>query len=200
MAAMWRAAALLALGCVAQAAPPAGDPASHVDPFIGTGGHGHTFPGPTLPFGMIQPGPDTRLTGWDGCSGYHAADTFIHGFSHTHLSGTGVSDYGDVLLVPGLGEARGSRFRKATERAEPGYYRVTLDDGPIDVELTATLRTGWHRYRFPAGDRARVLVDLQHRDTVIESSLRLVGDRTVEGMRRSKGWARDQVVYFVAVF
>jgi predicted alpha-1,2-mannosidase len=196
---MLRLTALLAIGCVAQAAPSA-EPARAVDPFIGTGGHGHTFPGPTLPFGMIQPGPDTRLTGWDGCSGYHHDDTFIHGFSHTHLSGTGVSDYGDVLLVPGLGEARGSRFRKATEEAQPGFYRVTLDDGPIGVELTATLRTGWHRYTFPASEKARVLVDLQHRDTVLESSLRLVDDHTVEGMRRSKGWARDQVVYFVAVF
>src|SRR6185436_4215385 len=108
MAAMWRAAALLALGCVAQAAPPAGDLAQYVDPFIGTGGHGHTFPGPTLPFGMIQPGPDTRLTGWDGCSGYHHDDRFVHGFSHTHLSGTGVSDYGDVLLVPGTSPRAGS--------------------------------------------------------------------------------------------
>jgi predicted alpha-1,2-mannosidase len=197
---MLRAAILLAAGCVAQAAAPAGDPAAAVDPFIGTGGHGHTFPGPTLPFGMVQPGPDTRLTGWDGSSGYHHDDTFIHGFSQTHLSGTGVSDYGDVLLVPGLGEARGSRFRKVTERAEPGSYRVTLDDGPIGVELTSTLRTGWHRFTFPASDRARVLVDLQHRDTVLESSLRLVDDHTVEGMRRSKGWARDQVIYFVAQF
>src|SRR3954471_10132746 len=113
MAPSWRGTGLLAVGCVAQAAAPAGDPAREVDPFIGTGGHGHTFPGPTLPFGMIQPGPDTRLTGWGGCSGYHHDDTFIHGFSHTHLSGTGVSDYGDVLLVPGIGEARGSRFHKA---------------------------------------------------------------------------------------
>src|SRR5215213_1952835 len=114
---MLRPAAFLVLvaGCVAQAAPP-GDLASHVDPFIGTGGHGHTFPGPTWPFGMIQPGPDTRLTGWDGCSGYHHDDSFIHGFSHTHLSGTGVSDYGDVLLVPSIGGRRGSRFRKATEK------------------------------------------------------------------------------------
>jgi predicted alpha-1,2-mannosidase len=198
---MLRRAALLAMvaGCVARAAAP-GDPVSQVDPFIGTGGHGHTFPGPTWPFGMIQPGPDTRLTGWDGCSGYHHDDTFVHGFSHTHLSGTGVSDYGDVLLVPGVGGRRGSRFRKETERAEPGYYRVTLDDGPIDVELTSTLRTGWHRYVFPASDSARILVDLQHRDPVIESSLRLVDDHTIEGLRRSKGWARDQVVHFVATF
>src|SRR5215470_550467 len=99
-------------------ASPVPDLASLVEPFIGTGGHGHTFPGPTLPFGMIQPGPDTRLDGWDGCSGYHHDDTFVHGFSHTHLSGTGISDYGDVLFLPATGAPaltaaagkRGSRF------------------------------------------------------------------------------------------
>src|SRR5204862_2992721 len=107
--------ALLALAAIAGCAGRRA-PADDVDPFIGTGGHGHTFPGPTLPWGMIQPGPDTRLTGWDGCSGYHHDDQFLLGFSHTHLSGTGVSDYGDVLLVPGLGEARGSRFRKTSEQ------------------------------------------------------------------------------------
>jgi predicted alpha-1,2-mannosidase len=149
---------------------------------------------------MIQPGPDTRLTGWDGASGYHHDDVELHGFSHTHLSGTGVSDYGDILLLPGIGQARTARFRKASERAEPGYYRVTLEETGIQAELTATLRTGWHRYTFPASESAQVLVDLEHRDAVIESSLRLVDDRTVEGTRRSKAWARDQVVHFVASF
>ena len=112
---------------------------SYVNPFIGTGGHGHTYPGPSLPFGMIQPGPDTRLTGWDCCSGYHYSDTRIVGFSHTHLSGTGIPDYGDVLLMPTTGEARlsngadgtpgySSSFSHATEEAAPGYYAVTLND------------------------------------------------------------------------
>jgi predicted alpha-1,2-mannosidase len=183
--------------CAAQAAPPL-DPAGQVDPFIGTGGHGHTFPGPTLPFGMIQPGPDTRREGWDGCSGYHADDTVLYGFSHTHLSGTGVSDYGDVLLLPTLDGRPQAHFQKASESAKPGDYRVTLDDGPIGVELTSTLHTGWHRYAFPAGARPEVRIDLRHRDTVLASSLRLVGDRRIEGMRRSQGWARDQVVYFAA--
>jgi predicted alpha-1,2-mannosidase len=162
---------------------------------------------------MIQPGPDTRLDGWDGCSGYHDDDRTVYGFSHTHLSGTGVSDYGDILLLPATGPIRllsgwkrpagtgyGSRFRKETERAEPGYYRVRLDDYQIDAELTATLRTGWHRYTFPASDSAHLLLDLQHRDTVVEASLRLVDDHTIEGTRRSKGWAADQVVHFVATF
>jgi predicted alpha-1,2-mannosidase len=190
---------LLALACARQV--PAPEPASDVDPFIGTGGHGHTFPGPSLPFGMIQPGPDTRLAGWDGCSGYHFDDRVVYGFSHTHLSGTGVSDYGDVLFVPGTGAPRhGARFTKSTEKAEPGYYRVVLEDPRLEVELTATLRTGWHRYTVPASDSAHVFIDLQHRDTVLESSLRLVDDHTVEGMRRSRAWAADQVVYFAARF
>lgn len=201
------------------------DPLEHVDPFLGTAGHGHTFPGATLPFGAVQLSPDTRLTGWDGCSGYHDSDSRIFGFSHTHLSGTGASDYGDILLLPGVGviewtsgyvrptdegdgarpgrtadEGYGQRFRKTTEKASPGYYAVTLDDSGVGVELTTTLRTGLHRYTFPESDRAFVLVDLTHRDEVIESSLRVVSDREIEGMRRSHRWADNQRVYFVARF
>src|SRR5438552_18073786 len=106
--------AVVVAGCGQRRSHPADD----VGPFIGTGGHGHTFPGPTLPFGMIQPGPDTRLTGWDGCSGYHHDDRTLAGFSHTHLSGTGVSDYGDVLLRPGTRDhaGRAAPFRKASDR------------------------------------------------------------------------------------
>ena len=189
------------------------DPASHVDPFIGTGAHGHTFPGATLPFGMVQLSPDTRLTGWDGCSGYHWTDDVVYGFSHTHLSGTGISDYGDILFMPLTGEPHldngyetspdegyASRFDKATERAEPGWYAVHLADYGIDVELTATERTGLHRYRFPGGQPAWVVIDLTHRDEVLESGLNLVGDNEIEGYRRSTGWARDQVVHFAARF
>jgi predicted alpha-1,2-mannosidase len=198
------ALALAAAATAAHAVTPVREVASYVDPQIGTGGHGHTFPGPSLPFGMVQLSPDTRLTGWDGCSGYHDSDTFVYGFSHTHLSGTGISDYGDVLLLPATGAPKltgyGSRFRKETEKAEAGSYRVALEDSGVGVELTTTLRTGWHRYTFPKSDSASLLLDLQHRDTVLESSLRLVDDHTIEGMRRSKAWARDQVVYFVATF
>jgi len=189
------------------------DVTDHVDPMIGTGGHGHTFPGATVPFGMVQLSPDTRLTGWDGCSGYHVSDRVIYGFSHTHLSGTGISDYGDVLLMPTVGavelegapdgdSSRGyaSRFDHAREHATAGYYRVHLDDGGIDVELTATPRVGIHRYSFPANGQANVIVDLHHRDEVIESTLEIVGDAEIEGMRRSRGWARDQHVYFAASF
>ena len=189
------------------------DPASHVDPFIGTGAHGHTYPGATLPFGMVQLSPDTRLTGWDGCSGYHDSDRVVYGFSHTHLSGTGIPDYGDILLMPITGAPRlsnGARgppgsgysapFDKATERAEPGWYTVTLSDSGIEVELTATERTGLHRYRFPGGRPARVVIDLTHRDTLLDASLQVRGDAEIEGTRRSTGWARDQIVHFVARF
>jgi predicted alpha-1,2-mannosidase len=184
-----------------------------VDPFIGTGGHGHTYPGASLPFGMVQLSPDTRLTGWDGCSGYHISDNVIYGFSHTHLSGTGVSDYGDILLMPTAGSlklGRGSaenpdsgycsRFLHETEEASPGYYKVSLEDYGIDVELTCTERSGFHKYTFPEGDQSFVFFDLAHRDRVLESRLRIVGDSQVEGMRRSQQWAQDQHVYFAAQF
>lgn len=177
-----------------------------VDPFIGTGGHGHTFPGATAPFGFVQLSPDTRLTGWDGCSGYHYSDSVIYGFSHTHLSGTGVSDYGDVLIMPAVGlpfldEYRfASSFDKATERAEAGYYEVFLRQPRVRAELTATPRTGMHRYTFTAGNKGYLALDLPHRDKVIESSLDFVSPTEVVGMRRSEAWATDQVVYFCIQF
>ena len=186
----------------------------YVDPFVGTGGHGHTFPGASVPFGMVQLSPDTRLTGWDGCSGYHYSDSVVYGFSHTHLSGTGVSDYGDVLFMPTAGpvylkatdgeggtkEGYASRFSHRNETASPGYYAVRLDDENIFAELTATKRAGLHRYTYPSTAQANLILDLAHRDRVLDSSLRVVGDRTLEGFRRSEAWARDQVVYFVAEF
>ena len=188
----------------------------YVDPFIGTAGHGHTFPGATLPFGMVQLSPDTRLTGWDGCSGYHYSDHIIYGFSHTHLSGTGISDYGDILLMPTVGEpylnalddiageqtkkGYASSFSHQNETARPGYYAVKLDDDNISVELTATRRSGFHRYLFPKTDHANIILDLAHRDKVLESYLRLVDSTHIEGFRRSEAWARDQIVYFVGEF
>ena len=143
---------------------------SLVNPFVGTGGHGHTFPGPSLPFGMIQPGPDTRLTGWDSSSGYHYSDSKIVGFSHTHLSGTGIPDYNDVLLMPttkdGTAElftatdadgrpAYAATFSHDDEQASPGYYAVSFKDTGVRAELTTSLRVGLHRYTFPAGQPAR---------------------------------------------
>lgn len=184
-----------------------------VNPFIGTGGHGHTFPGATLPFGMVQLSPDTRLEGWDGCSGYHYSDSLIYGFSHTHLSGTGCSDYGDILFMPSVGAVQVfngtpenpesgycSRFSHNNEKAEAGYYSVFLDDDKIKAELTATKRVGIHCYTFPASDNSNIIIDLLHRDKVLDSYIKFIGDNEVEGFRRSEAWAKDQYVYFVAKF
>src|SRR6185369_13165263 len=135
----------------------------YVNPFIGTGGHGHTFPGAIVPFGMVQPSPDTRLTGWDSCSGYHYSDSIIYGFSHTHLSGTGIPDYGDILLLPTVDiGSQTARFQHRNETASPGYYSVKLDDGNILAELTATARVGMHRYTFPSTQSANIILDLAH--------------------------------------
>ncbi|HEX8068973.1 MAG TPA: GH92 family glycosyl hydrolase [Pyrinomonadaceae bacterium] len=198
---------------LAQAGAAQGALTRYVDPFVGTGGHGHTFPGATRPFGMVQLSPDTRLTGWDGCSGYHYTDQIIYGFSHTHLSGTGVSDYGDVLLMPTVGapqlratageRAEGgyaSRFSHQQETARAGYYSVRLLDDDILAELTTTDRVGLHRYTYPRTDAANVILDLTHRDRVLDSALRVVSPTRVEGFRRSDAWARDQLVYFVIEF
>ncbi len=185
----------------------------YVDPFIGTDGNGHTYPGASLPFGMVQLSPDTRLQGREGNSGYHYSDDTLYGFSHTHLSGTGVSDYGDILVMPTVGSVRlqrgspqdtasgyASKFSHDREEASPGYYRVRLEDYGIDVELTATLRAGFHKYIFPATEEANIIVDLTHRDPVLQSTLQVVSETEIEGMRRSSLWAEDQVVYFTAQF
>lgn len=202
-------ACLLMGGCCNSSSTPS----KYVDPFIGTGGHGHTYPGAALPFGMVQLSPDTRLTGWDGCSGYHYSDSVIFGFSHTHLSGTGASDYGDILIMPTTGDpqltqgspkntASGycSSFSHKSESAEPGFYEVTLDDYKIKAELTVTPRVGVHRYSFPKSNKANIIFDLTHRDEVTDSAVTVVGNREIEGFRRSKAWAKDQYVFFVARF
>jgi predicted alpha-1,2-mannosidase len=187
------------------------EPVSYVNTFIGTGGHGHTFPGATAPFGMVQLSPDTRLEGWDGCGGYHYSDEYIYGFSHTHLSGTGVPDYCDILFMPFTGElnlnngADGkpgyrSHFSHEKEKSSPGFYSVFLDDYGIEAELTATTRVGVHKYTFPKGRIGSILVDLKHRDQVTASWIKIVSDHEIEGYRGSTGWARDQRVYFVAQF
>jgi len=187
------------------------NPADFVDPFIGTGGHGHTFPGATVPFGMVQLSPDTRLEGWDGCGGYHYSDEYVYGFSHTHLSGTGVPDYCDVLFMPFTGAVRWnngsdgskgyrSHFSHGRESAHPGFYSVFLEDYGIEAELTSAIRTGIHRYTYPVGKNQSVLVDLAHRDKVTGSWIRVVSPYEIEGYRGSNGWARDQKVYFAAKF
>jgi putative alpha-1,2-mannosidase len=173
--------AILGLGVLAgRGAPAIGaeppDVLSLVDPFVGTGGHGHTYPGATVPFGMVQVSPDTHTSGWDWCSGYHYSDRSIIGFSHTHLSGTGIGDMLDVLLMPTVGPLQlehgtredpdtgyRSRFSHADEEARPGTYAVRLADTGIRVELTATERVGVQRYTFPKSDAAHVVLDLDHR-------------------------------------
>jgi len=179
---------------------------NYVDPFIGTGGHGHTYPGAVLPHGMVQLSPDTRLEGWDGCGGYHYSDNYIYGFTHTHLSGTGVPDYCDILLMPMSGKPSpdnkiyGSTFSHANEIASPGFYSVKLDDDNILAELTATERVGFHKYTFARGVEQNIILDLTHRDRVLESSIKIIGNNRVEGLRRSEGWARNQYVYFAMEF
>ncbi len=179
---------------------------SYVNPFIGTGGHGHTYPGASMPFGMMQLSPDTRLEGWDGCSGYHYSDEYIYGFSHTHLSGTGVSDYGDILLMPtntvnfnnGSDGKKGYRahFSHENEVAEPGYYKVHLDSTNIDVELTVSKRSGIHKYQFPSSKNQIIILDLEHRDELLEGNITKISNYDVEGYRHSKAWATNQKLFY----
>ncbi len=181
-------------------------PVEFVNPFIGTNAHGHTFPGATMPFGMVQLSPQTRLTGWDGCSGYHYSDSVIYGFAHTALSGTGASDYGDILIMPLIGEPvfsntqYASSFRKENEAACAGYYSVFLDKPGVKAELTATTRAGYHRYTFPASNLSKFIIDLSHRDKVLDSWIEVVSDTEIRGMRRSTKWAKDMRVYFYIQF
>ncbi|MCB9223978.1 MAG: glycoside hydrolase family 92 protein [Crocinitomicaceae bacterium] len=184
-----------------------------VNPFIGTGGHGHTYPGVSEPFGMMQLSPDTRLSGWDGCGGYHYSDDVIFGFSHTHLSGTGVSDYGDLLLMPFTGpdkwengyrkephEGYSSKFSHKNEKANAGYYEVLLSEDNIKVELTSTTRCGFHKYYYPKGENKKVVIDLEHRDNLLDSDLFFLNDSTIVGKRISDAWAREQHFYFAIQF
>ena len=186
-----------------------------VDPMIGTSAHGHTFPGATVPFGMIQLSPDTRLDTWDGCSGYHYSDLSILGFSHTHFSGTGVGSGADIMLMPTVGEIHlnpgdpkdpDSGYRAAfshqNESASPGYYRVKLDNG-ILAELTCTERVGIHRYSFPAGKPANVILNLSHGITTRVDSLCLevLNNTTLTGFRHANSSLDgDKKIYFVIEF
>lgn len=176
----------------------------YVDPFIGTGGHGHVFLGANVPFGLVQLGPSQVVKGWDWCSGYHYSDSTLLGFSHTHLSGTGIGDLGDVLFFPTTDRGlTGTRFSHDNETARPGYYSVRLDDAGVDVELTATTHAGLHRYSFPAQDTAYVKVNLAYGigwDRPVETHMELSGDSVLSGYRYSTGWARDQKIYFYARF
>ncbi|MCA6069192.1 GH92 family glycosyl hydrolase [Chryseobacterium sp. RG1] len=174
----------------------------YVNPFIGTGGHGHTFPGATVPFGMVQLSPDTRIDGsWDGCSGYHYSDSVIYGFSHTHLNGTGVSDYGDIMLMPTMGKPSlnskdySSKFSHKNEKATSGFYAVKLDKNNIDVRLTTTKRVGYHEYTFNNAGDANIILDLNHRDKLLEGEVKIIDNKTIEVFRRSEAWATNQYIY-----
>ena len=183
----------------------------YVCPMVGTDFTGHTFPGAAAPFGMVQLSPDTRMDTWEGCSGYHYSDDTIIGFSHTHLSGTGVLDYGDVLLMPVTRyEADSldrrlyqSAFSHKKEEAAAGYYSVHLDRWNVLAELTAGPRSGMHRYTFQEhadGGTPSIIIDLKHRDVLLSSGIRHESDRVISGFRRSKSWSEDQMVHFYMEF
>lgn len=201
---------------VAQQKSPAEDVTRYVDPFIGTAAHGHVFLGASVPFGGVQLGPTNRTQGWDWCSGYNYADSTVIGFSHTHLSGTGIGDLGDVTLMPVVGRPDLERsrsdhpgtgyyslFSHGDEKAAPGYYSVFLKRYGIKAELTATERTGFHQYSFPASDSSGIVLDLETGigwDQATATCIEKVNDSTVKGYRYSKGWAVDQKIFFTARF
>ncbi len=185
----------------------------YVDPFIATGGHGHAFPGAVVPFGMVQLSPDNKSKGWDWTSGYHYSDTELLGFSHTHLSGTGVGDLLDILVLPFHGDYAASlkspagrpvaTYSHADEQARPGYYAVQLKEQGISAELTTTERVGVHRYQFSQAKDAQLLLDLgyaQNYDKAVVGFIRQLDAQTLVGYRVSTGWAKLQPLYFVARF
>ncbi len=189
------------------------DVLKYVNPFIGTDLHGHTYPGAVYPFGMVQLSPDTRKEGWDGCSGYHYSDNVIFGFSHTHLSGTGVSDYADILIKPFSGTSLqkkqnfsdenlfASGFSHENETASPGYYSVFFKSDNILAELTATQRCGIHRYTFKnEKDSPMFFIDLTWRDVVLDSYIEQTEKYEIVGYRHSAAWAQNQRLFFVIQF
>ncbi|WP_294957434.1 GH92 family glycosyl hydrolase [uncultured Flavobacterium sp.] len=190
--------------------------ANYVDPFIGTGGHGHTYPGATVPFGMLQVSPDNGVSSWDWCSGYHYSDSIVSGFSHLHLSGTGIGDLADILFMPtnkkldltAKAASRDflpykSKYNHVHEKAVPGYYQVFLEDPKINVELTSTQRTAYHKYTYNNNDTQSVVVDLGFAinwDKAVKTSIKIEDAHTISGYRYSTGWAKNQKVFFVAKF
>jgi len=188
----------------------------HVDPFIGTGGHGHTYPGATVPFGMLQVTPVNGISEWDWCSGYHYSDSIAVGFSHLALSGTGIGDLADILFMPINKEVDlsptplsrdslhyKSKYSHKNEKASPGYYQVFLEDHNVNVELTTALRTAYHKYTFAKDDKQSVVIDLGFAinwDKALQTSITIEDEHTISGYRISKGWAANQKVFFVAKF
>ncbi len=208
------AVAVLLTGC-GKAAEPASEPVDYVNVKIGSGGHGHVFVGASVPFGAVQLGPTSIPQSWDWCSGYHSSDSTVIGFSHMHLSGTGIGDLFDITVMPVVGEvtyARGfekdqqsglwSYADRSKEIAEPGYYSVPLERYGVLAEVTATERVGFHRYTFGESDESALVLDLENGgcwDHVTEVEVNQVDSCTISGFRRSSGWARDQKEYFYAV-
>jgi predicted alpha-1,2-mannosidase len=188
----------------------------YVDPFIGTGFHGHVFVGANVPFGAVQLGPTNISQGWDWCSGYHISDSTIVGFQHTHLSGTGIGDLGDISFMPTTGPIKVTKgtlknmesgyvstFSHNEETAKAGYYAVKLKRYNIGVQLTATQRVGFHQYTFPQSAQSNIIIDLQEGigwDRPTKTAVQQVNDSTIAGYRYSAGWANDQRIYFTAVF
>lgn len=187
-----------------------------VNPFIGTGGHGHTYPGATVPFGMVQVSPDNGISSWDWCSGYHYSDSIIAGFSHLHLSGTGIGDLADILFMPTSKAVDltfnttsrdslpyKSSYSHTNEKSSPGYYQVFLEDPKVNVELTTSLRTAYHKYAFTEKSEHSVVIDLGFAinwDKAIKTTITIEDDHTISGYRFSTGWAKNQKVFFVATF
>jgi predicted alpha-1,2-mannosidase len=185
----------------------------YVDPFIGSDYHGHVFVGASVPFGAIQLGPNNETQGWDWCSGYHYSDSILIGFAHTHLSGTGIGDLGDIVFMPvsekynpeesDIPYSWKSRYSHEKEQAAPGYYYVHIERYNIDAHLTATERVGIHKYQYNEGENSNVVVDLRYGtgwDQLRQGKLEQTGPRTLSGLRFSRGWANDQQVYFHTEF
>ena len=196
---------LLSVFCMQKAMATATPYTHFVNPWIGTGGHGHVFLGANVPFGFVQLGPTEHTRGWDWCSGYHVSDSILVGFSHTHLSGTGIGELGDVTFLPVSHPGqREVEFSHDNETVRPGYYSIKLNQPNVFVELTATQRVGFHRYTFGADmPNGLLAVNLKQGigwDSMTDCHLTFENDTTVSGYRRSSGWAKDQWVFFVATF
>lgn len=209
-------AGIILTGCSSSKTEPQADYASFVNPFIGTGGHGHTFPGAIVPHGMIQPGPDTRIDGWDACSGYYYSDSTINGFSQNHLSGTGCCDLGDILIMPTVGKKEwntagvtgnilpyASKFNHDNEIAEPGYYSVFLDRYNVKAEITVADRAALYRFTFPESDDSGFIIDMDYclnRQYNGKMEITAISDTEITGSKTTYGWAPDQTIHFYARF
>ena len=219
-------AALCALAACSPVVADQEDYTSYVNVRIGSGGHGHVFVGASVPFGAVQLGPTSIPQQWDWCSGYHSSDSTVIGFSHTHLSGTGIGDLFDITVMPVVGTVRYSRVEepknaspeaiaaaqstgmwsfadRTKEVARPGYYSVPLTRYGVTAEMTATTRVGFSRYTFPASDSSAVVFDLENGgcwDRAYDTKFNVIDSCTIEGYRFSTGWAKDQKIYFRAQF